>query len=303
MPILTKEETYALTPFFSKGVGKRVADLLYAIASVPKVNALYDRCDKVTGPAFCRKLLECEGVSYMVHGYERLLSMKKPFITISNHAYGGMDGIILIDLMGRLIPDFKVMVNQFLAIVKALGPSLIVVDPNFGTENRPTATSIRGVRACLEHIMAGHPLGIFPSGAVSDLSLSTPAPHHSDPALDSDFLGPADGTWAQKHIRDRKWQIPAIRLIQKAKIPVLPVRFFDLNTFFYYSLGLLSSDIRLLRLPKECLNKKGKKIRLGIGEPIMPEELSRFNTPEELRKFLRASVYGMKLPTSPVVSF
>jgi hypothetical protein len=83
----------------------------------------------------------------------------------------------------------------------------------------------------------------------------------------------------------------------KAGVPVIPVRFFDRNTLFYYILGLIDWRVRLLRLPKEVTNKGGKILRVAFGEPISPERQALFgNDPDAFGKFLRESVYGMPLP-------
>ena len=80
----------------------------------------------------------------------------------------------------------------------------------------------------------------------------------------------------------------------KAGVPVIPVRFFDGNSAFYYSLGLIDWRIRLLRLPSEVFNKKGRTMRIGIGKVISVEEQKRFgNDVHAFRDFLRGSVYGM----------
>ena len=88
----------------------------------------------------------------------------------------------------------------------------------------------------LKHLQAGAPLGLFPSGAVSDLSIK-------------------DGC-----IRDREWQLSAIQLIKKARVPIVPIRFRDKNSMFYYLLGLLNWKIRVTRLPREVFNKRDKRI-------------------------------------------
>ena len=84
-----------------------------------------------------------------------------------------------------------------------------------------------------------------------------------------------------------------IRFISKAGVPVLPVRFLDGNSRFYYSLGLIDWRLRLLRLPAELLNKSGKTIRLVTGPLISPEKIAEAANLQDLRSFLRASVYSL----------
>ena len=85
---------------------------------------------------------------------------------------------------------------------------------------------------------------------------------------------------------------PVIRLIKKLNVPVVPVHFLDRNSDFYYSLGLLDWRIRLLRLPAEVFNKRGKVTRMALGEIILPEQLHEFDDIHMLSDFLRNKVYG-----------
>ena len=68
-----------------------------------------------------------------------------PFITISNHPYGHLDGVMLVDLFGHIRPDFKVMVNKFLGRIKTLDENFICVTPTGNERTVPTRDSIQGV--------------------------------------------------------------------------------------------------------------------------------------------------------------
>lgn len=248
--------------------------------SVDKLNDLYDRHAHYQGQQFAADVLVDLGIDYTVELDGRIHSATEakealaallpdgPFITISNHPYGSIDGVMLIDLIASIRPDFKVVVNQILSRIKALGSNFIEVNPNGDTKATPTATSIRGMKDSLEQLRNGSPLGLFPAGAVSNLYL---------------FKG---------KIEDRPWQEPIIKLIKKARVPVIPIRFFDGNSKWYYSLGVISSAIRLLRLPGEVFNKAGKPARIGIGPIISVEEQKSVKDMKELTELYRNAVYG-----------
>lgn len=270
MPLLTLNELESVAPAFRGKAGNAFARLLMKALAVDKVNDLYDRNSSFEGPAFAEAVLKDIGVDYEILHPERLASLPDgPFITISNHPYGSIDGVMLVDLFGHVRPDYKVMVNRFLSRIETLGENFICVTPTGNVKTAPTKESIMGVKAAMEHVKAGHPLGIFPSGAVSDLSLK------------------------DRCIRDREWQEAAVRLIMKLKVPVLPVAFMDRNSDFYYSLGLIDWRVRLLRLPSEVFNKRGKRTRISIGEMITPEQQSKFKDVDGFRAFLRSSVYNL----------
>jgi putative hemolysin len=271
------------------------------------------------------------GAAYSVNGLPRDEALEKfripegPFITISNHPIGSLDGLALIDFIGHLRDDYKFMVNELLSRFEALRGSLISVNPNGKLLSAPTATSISGVRQAKLHLEAGGCLGLFPSGAVSDLKLGprpavpgagvpgpgasgagrvVPGPGASGPGVPGAgrvVPGPApvipgptgNPPHTEPRVRDREWQTGIIKFIRNAGVPVLPIRLLDGNSPFYYNLGLIDWRVRLLRLPSEMLNKAGKTLRMVSGPLISPEEISSFPDLDSLRQALRASVYSL----------
>lgn len=273
--LLSLGELENLAPIFRGKVGNALARGLMRMLSIDRINGIYARNYGLVGPDFASAVLSDAGFEYRICREDETSDLSDllpqgPFITISNHPCGHLDGISLVDIFGHLRPDYKVMVNRILSRIKPLEDSFITVTPTGKDRLPPTGASVKGVKEALCHLRDGGALGLFPSGAVSDLSLK-------------------DG-----YIRDREWQESVVRLIMKAKVPVLPVRFFDGNSMFYYSLGLLDWRIRLLRLPAEVFNKKGSVMRIGIGPLISVEEQQRFGKDVgAFRDFLRHSVYDL----------
>lgn len=268
MALLTYTNLEQISPLFKGKSGHILANCLMKLFAVDKVCELYDNNEEYLGVDFAHHILQDIGVNYTVIGSEILEELPKgAFITISNHPYGSIDGIMLIDLIGRYRPDFKVLVNQFLGYIKRLEPNFIKVVPTGKQKEGIKKESLRGIMQSLKHLQAGAPLGLFPSGAVSDLSIK-------------------DGC-----IRDREWQMSAIQLIKKSRVPVVPIRFRDKNSMFYYLLGLIDWRLRVTRLPREVFNKRGKLTRIEICPVISVEEQDKYSDPEEFRTFLRSSIY------------
>lgn len=273
MPILPVSELAKLSPVFRGKAGNLFAKVVRKVLAVDKLSDLNDRHDDLQGPAFAGAVLKDLGIDFRIAWSERLHSLPDgPFITVSNHPYGGLDGVMLVDLIGHQRPDFKVMVNEILDRIEPLRPTWIVVNPKNDLQNEVTGRNIRGVKEVLSRLRDGHPVGFFPSGAISDLKLK------------------------ELDIRDREWQEAVVRLIQKARVPIVPVRFFDHNSLLFYNLGLIDWKVRLLRLPREVFNKRGRRIRVGIGETLRVEEQMEHRELADFRDWLRQSVYGMEFP-------
>lgn len=281
MPLLTLHDLEQASPFFSGKIGHAMGRSAMRILAIDRVNRLYDRHKHLRGADFAHSVLYDLGVQCDVYAETtkvidqlRQLNPNKPFITISNHPYGSLDGVILADYFGHLCPNYKIIANKTLERIEALSSSFIPVTPIGTHRSAPTQESILGIRHALAHLHSGGSLGLFPAGAVSNLYLR------------------------DLEVHDREWQLPIIRFIAKARVPILPVRFFGGNSPFYYLLGLIDWRIRLLRLPAEVFNKTGQPIKLGIGEFICVEQQQAFlttHTIEEFGQWLRDKVDGMTM--------
>jgi len=273
MKVIEPKDLEPFSFLFRGRNGHRLAENVIHLLAIDKINRVYDNLGAWTGAEFTSRLLDDLGVSYAVGNAHIINELPGgAFITISNHPYGGIDGIMTIDLMARLRPDYKFIVNRILSLIKTLEGNFISVVPAGNRKSGIKSASIKGIREAMEHISNGHPLGFFPSGAVSDFTLR------------------------DMRVSDRKWKESILHLISRAKVPVLPIRFFDKNSLFFYFLGLINWRIRLLRLPSEVFNKQDRVQRIGLGEIISPGELSRFTDLPSLGDFLRKKVYGMPVP-------
>lgn len=281
MPILSLQDLQQVSPLLRGRMGCMIGRCAMRLFAINKLNALYDRHAHLCGPSFAHSILKELGVNYDVFADtpDVIFQLDKlrrgtPFITISNHPYGSIDGVILADYFGHHCSDYKIIVNQMLGRVKALSSSFIPVTPVGAKCNSPTKESILGIRHALMHLKSGGALGVFPAGAVSDLDL-----HH-------------------RCVCDREWQPSIIRFIAQAEVPILPVRFFDGNSLFYYLLGLIDWRVRLLRLPAEVFNKDDVSVRLSIAPLISVEQQQQYlatHTLEDFGLWLRNKVYGMSV--------
>lgn len=279
MPVITAKDAAALSPAFKGFWGRLLFNILLRVSGIYQINAIHDRVEAAGtpyGPDFAKGILDDLGVDFRIGGSERLATLPDgPFIVVSNHVYGHLDGICMVDLFGHARPETKVMVNEMLMWIRGLAPSFIAVNPNTSSTKGISATSISGMKSALLQLREGGPLCMFPSGAVADLK---PREH-----------------WT---LQEREWQEVAVRLIKKARVPVVPVRFFDRNSWFYYCLEFLDYRIRFFRLFHELKNKRGTFPRVGIGETITLEEQDRFTDLKEYGDFLRSRIDGMAVPGS-----
>lgn len=240
---------------------------------ITRVNELYGRSADYKGVEFTQRLLADLGVNWSIGNAERLDDLPKgAFITISNHPYGGLDGVMLVDLIASLRPKYKFMVNNLVYHTEAMQEHFISVIPQKGKKKINPMLDYQGIKETLTHLKDGHPVGFFPAGGVSLFDLKT------------------------LKVCDREWQTGILKIIKIAKVPIVPIRLFDLNSPLFYFLGVIDWRIRQVRMSWELFNKSKKVHRIGIGKTIQPEELEGITDIRDLEKVLRSAVYDMPLP-------
>lgn len=104
-----------------------------------------------------------------------------PLIVVANHPFGGVDGLLLADLLRRVRQDTKIVANRLLSVVAELAPQCLFVDPLDGL--RDGAREAQALRKALRWVRGGGSLLLFPAGEVAgpghgSLGVSDPPWHH-----------------------------------------------------------------------------------------------------------------------------
>lgn len=266
--VLDYDDIRKMVPFFDGK--KRLVNFLLKFLSVDKVNWIHDHNCDTPGVPFTAGLLKDLNIKLRIDNEERLDNLPEgSFITVSNHPLGALDGIALIKIVGERRPKFKVMVNMVLNYISAMRPNFIAVDALASSDPKKKAVSMQGIKAAMMQVRSGEPMGFFPAGAVSKLNRSL-------------------------HIEDREWQPTIIRLIKQMKVPVVPIYFHTRNSWWFTFLGMLSWQLRTLRLPAEVFRKKNATMHISIGETISVEEIEKFDDLKLLGEYLKQKTFAMR---------
>lgn len=267
--VLDAEDVYEMVPRLAKHP-KLVNRVLHWL-QVDRVNAVHSKFFDTPGAPFVKHLVEDFDITLDIDGEEVLDNLPEgAFITVSNHPFGAIDGITLIHIVASRRPDYKVMVNMILGRLTAMRPNFITVDSMASDDPEKQAVSMKGIREVIKRIKEGHPVGFFPAGAVSKVN------------------------WRGR-LMDRTWQPSVIRLIDKLKVPVIPIYFHGSNSWFFNFLGVVCWQLRTLRLPSEVFRKCHKTLRISVGQPISVEEQrAHASSIEELGKYLKEKTYDLR---------
>ncbi len=245
--------------------GTFIGWLLIKLLKISTINKLYLRNKHLKGVDFLNSILDDFQIKFEIPEEDlKRLPKDGAYITISNHPLGGLDGVLLLKLMLEQREDFKIIANFLIHRIEPLQPYIMPVNP---FEDRKEAkSSVVGFKNSLLHLKDGHPLGIFPAGEVSTYR---------------------DG----KLVVDKPWEEPAMKLIKKAEVPVVPIYFHAKNSRLFYKLSKINDKFRTAKLPSELLTQKNRVIRVRIGKPISVADQIEHSSLEDFCDFLRRKTY------------
>lgn len=245
--------------------GTFIGWLLMLVTKITTINRFYDWHKNLEGREFLDAILEHYEINFEIPEEDlKRLPKEGPYITISNHPLGGIDGVLLLKLMLKERADFKIIANFLLHRIEPLKPFIMPVNP-FET-HKDAKSSVMGFKTALKHLQDGHPLGIFPAGEVSTYR---------------------DG----KLVVDRPWEEAVLKLIRKAEVPVVPIYFHAKNSRLFYRLSKINDVFRTAKLPSELTSQSRRPIKVRIGQPISVAAQKEETTLEDFTELLRKKTY------------
>ena len=243
---------------------------LMRVIRISDINKVYDKHKHLEGLDFVNALLDEYEIKFDIPEEDlRRIPKTGPFITISNHPLGGIDGILLLKLLLEHRPDSKIIANFLLQRIAPMKPYIMPVNPF--EDKKGVQSSIGGFKASLQHLKNGMPLGIFPAGEVSTYK---------------------DG----KLIVDKPWEEAAMKLAKHANVPIVPIYFHAKNSQIFYRLAKMSDTLRTAKLPSEVLSQKERLIKVRIGKPISVKDQVEHESLENFTNFIRRKTYMLANP-------
>jgi putative hemolysin len=249
---------------------KTIQPTLEKIIGVPGVTDIYaGAVDKNNPDDFCEAILDYMNVTCKISDQDLARIPKNgKIVVVSNHPFGGIEGIMMGAILRRVRPDVKIMANYFLSVIPEMRDLFLFVDP-FGGPKAARA-NLATMKQSIEWIKDGHLFGVFPAGEVSH------------------------ATWKNRKITDPAWSDTISKIIRKTESPVIPMFFAGNNRFFFQLAGLLHPRFRTALLPRELINKKGQHIEVRVGNVIPWARLKKIETDLELTEYLRHRTYMLE---------
>ena len=248
--------------------GESAAKVMMLLLRFKRINKFYAKNSNKSGLGFIDSMIEQLRIKFEIIEDElNNIPAEGPFITVSNHPFGGIDGMLLIKLISAKRPDYKVVPNFLLKRIEPLNRFIFNENP---FEGRPADRSSKpSTKEIVDYLQSGSPVGFFPAGEVSGYDQAT------------------------NKITDRKWQYQVLRMIRTSRVPVIPVYFKGSNSRFFNFLGMISPHLQTVKLPTEVFSKKKRIIRIRIGSPISVKEQDEFKDIARYGRFIRAKTYAL----------
>lgn len=214
---------------------------------------------------FVDALIREFGVETELRGAENI-PLDRSVIFASNHPLGGLDGIVLMHLIGKYRQDLRFLVNDLLLNIPHFGRLFIPV-------NKHGAHGRKGAEIIEETYASDNAILVFPAGLVSRKQ--------------------------EYGIKDLQWKKSFINKSRKYKKDVVPVYIEGKNSSFFYNLAKfrkkvgIKANIEMFYLADEMFGQKNKKVVVHIGKPISYEYFDASKTDTYWAEEVKNIVYNI----------
>ena len=161
---------------------------------------------------------------------------KGRLLIVANHPSGALDALALLDLVGRVRRDVRIVANDVLSLVEPLSDLLLPLRILGGN---PGADSLRAIERALENEEC---VIVFPAGEVSR-------------------LGP-------RGVRDSRWRRGFLRFARRTGAPILPIRIAARNSSLFYGVSALYRPASTALLAREMYARSRRPLKLRVGQPL-----------------------------------
>jgi len=256
---------HALLPNF-------IINYLKKITHQEQLNGFINRNKNFWGIDFTERIIDEFQVNVETIGKEHINNNNR-FLLAANHPLGGLDGIALINDIGKLKP-VKAVINDLLMTLTNLQSVFVPINKH---GNNPKAY----ITALNETFNSDDNIVYFPAGLVSRKK--------------------------GKIIEDLEWKKTFIQRAVKSKRDIIPAYISGRNTNFFYNLANwrkklgIKSNIEMLFLVDEMYKQKGLTIKIIYGKPIPFQLLDKSKTDHEWAQIIKHHCY--LLNTNPDIDF
>ena len=264
----------------SKAPNTHVPDFLIRylerIVHVKQMNAFLRKYPDLKGYPFIERVISEElGCSASIDGLENIPTDDKPVIFVSNHPLGGLDGMIIAQMIhnsrqhSTVNRQLKVIVNELLMFMEPIADLWAPVNKS-GQLSKEQVLQQQQMWESQVDVLS------FPAGSCSRLQ-------H------------INGKW---QICDLEWQKNIIQRAREYQRDIVPIYFEGRNSRFFYALAYMRKllhiklNIEMLYLVDEMYGAHGKHFHVRVLPPVSYTTFDTSRTPKEWAQYVKSIVYG-----------
>lgn len=246
---------------------------LERIVHVKQMNAFLRKYPDLEGYDFIRRVLDEElCCTASIEGMENIPTDGKPVIFASNHPLGGLDGMIIAQMIHESRKEkreLKVIVNELLMFMKPIAGLWAPVSKT-GSLSKEQVLQQQAMWESETDVLT------FPAGACSRLQR-------------------INHTWL---IQDLEWQKNFIQRAREYQRDIVPIYFEGKNSRFFYALAYIRKllripvNIEMLYLVDEMYGAQGKHFRVHVLPPIPYTTFDNSKTPKQWAQYVKSIVYA-----------
>lgn len=243
-----------------------ILNYLKRIIHQDELNMIIDNYKHLHGLSFVDAVIKYFEIETIIIGEDNIPESGR-FIFASNHPIGSIDGMILMQQVGKFFGETKSVVNDLLLSIENMR-SLFVGINKHGSNTREGIEEIDNVFSSDLQIL------FFPAGLASRKS--------------------------NKRIVDLDWKKTFIARAIKYKRDIIPVHISGkLSNFFYNFANLrkalkIKANLEMLYLSDETFKQKRKKFIVTFGKPISYEIFDSSKNMHEWAQIVKEHVYKIK---------
>lgn len=252
----------------AKYTPKFVLSWLKKIVHQDELNEILQFSNGATDVEFADKVLQWLNAKGDVKFTNReSLHTSGRYIFVSNHPLGGLDGLIMISVLGKIFGKIKFVVNDILLNIIPMRNLFVPVNKH-GRMGKEYGKMITDAYSSDAQIL------YFPAGLCSRL--------------------------IKGEITDLQWQKNFLKQAKRYGRDIVPVYFEGRNSNFFYRLANIRKalgikfNFEMIFLPDEMFRQKNSIFAVTIGEPIPIESIDSSRTLDEWCLEIRDKCYQLK---------
>jgi putative hemolysin len=259
-------------PKLFKAIPGFVFTYLKKVIHQEEINAFIQRSKHLYGLDFVDAIIKEFNPKVVIKGLDHL-PVNERIIVASNHPLGGLDGIALMQAVGKVRPDIRFPVNDILLYLENLKPLFIPINKH--------GSNAENIRILNDTFAGDDVICYFPFGLVSRKKGGK--------------------------IYDLEWKKTFLSKAKKYKRNIVPTFIAGRNSSFFYNLSNLrkslgiKANIEMLYLADEFFKQYNKEIIITFGQPIDYKVFDKRKSDMEWATQLRN--YSYSLENNPKATF